>query len=181
MFGIGVSPSGKAYFGGSMFKNLIYGGYTYDNFLINENGEIKNTKTNHKYKNSTGKSGYLMVYLPLGKRGKIKAIRVHKAVAETFLPNPKNYPIVHHKDEDRANPKVENLEWTTSKGNTEYHLIEASKKTEFYNNRKLTQENVRFIRKQSGNISRNKMAKMFGVSKTTITNITKGYLYQNII
>lgn len=164
-----------------MFKNLIYGGVTYDNFLIDENGDIKSLKTNHIYTKTIGKSGYLMVSLPLGRRGSVKTIRVHKAMAETFIPNPNHYPIVHHKDEDKTNFKIENLEWTTSKENTKCHMIEESKKTEFYNNRKLTKDNVRFIRNQKENISRSKMAKMFGVSKTTITNITNGKFYQNII
>ena len=155
-----------------MEKELVYDGKTYDNFSITEHGEIKNLLTNHIYKHSIHKTGYCMVYLPMGKRGKIKAIRVHKAVAETFIPNPNKYPIVHHKDENRGNPDYTNLEWVTAQKNTEYHHDELKKETEYYNNRKLNKEDIEQIklyRKQ--NISYSKIAEMFNTSKTTIINL----------
>ena len=121
-----------------------------------------------------------MVYLPLGKRGKVKGIKVHKAVAETFIPNKENCEVVHHKDGNKENPRIDNLEWVTHKKNTEYHLLEESKKTEFYNNRKLAEQDVIFIRKQKGLLSSYKLSKMFNVSKTTIINTWNRYLYKNI-
>lgn len=114
-----------------MFKTMVYGGTEYADFVIDTNGNIKNLKTNHIYKFSVHKSGYLMVYIPLGKRGAVKGIRVHKAVAETFIPNHDNKKIVHHKDANKQNPYVDNLEWVTSKENTKYHLIEESKKMNY--------------------------------------------------
>ena len=66
-------------------KNLIYGGVEYKNFVIDKSGYIKNLKTNHTYKFSKDAQGYLAVYLPLGKRGRVKGIKVHKAVAETLF------------------------------------------------------------------------------------------------
>lgn len=164
-----------------MFKKLVYEGVTYDNFYVDKMGNIKNSKTNHIYRNSKSKAGYLVAYLPMGKRGKVKCIRVHKAVAETFIPNPNHYPIVHHKDEDKENPHIDNLEWVTSKENTQYHLKEESKNSEFYNNRKLTENDVKFIRSSKGKLSMGNMAKMFGVSKTTIINVSNNLLYQNVV
>lgn len=163
-----------------MFKTMIYGGIEYNGFVIDELGNIKNLKTGFIYKFSINKAGYAMVYLPLGKRGKVKAIRVHKAVAETYIPNKENYKVVHHKDGNKKNPCVNNLEWVTHKKNTEYHLLEESKKTEFYNNRKLAEDDVRLIRAKKGFMSANEIAKMFSVSKTTIINIWNYHLYRNI-
>lgn len=161
-----------------MWKNLIYEGITYENFLINENGDIKNLKTNHIYKKVIHKKdGYIIITLPMGKRGKTKSIRLHKALAETFIPNPNNYPIVHHKDENKENYSLENLEWTTCKKNIEYHLKELSKETPFFNNRKLTKEDVEYIRKQKGLISYSELAIKFDVSKTTINNIMNNKYY----
>lgn len=49
-----------------------------------------------------------------------RSIQVHILVAKAWLPNPDNKPEVNHKDFDRSNPKVENLEWVTHKENIEY-------------------------------------------------------------
>ena len=49
-----------------MWSNLIYNGIVYSDFLINKNGEVKNTKTNHVYKNYVHSSGYVVLTLPMG-------------------------------------------------------------------------------------------------------------------
>lgn len=45
---------------------------------------------------------------------------IHRLVAECFIPNPNNYPQINHKDENRQNNNVSNLEWCTCKYNTVY-------------------------------------------------------------
>ena len=162
-----------------MWSNLIYNGIVYSDFLINKNGEVKNTKTNHVYKNYVHSSGYVVLTLPMGKRGKVKTIRLHKALAETFIPNPNNYKVVHHKDEDKSNYSLNNLEWTTNKLNTTYYLQESHKYTPFFNNRKLTKQDINFIKNNKGKISYSKLAELFNVSKTTIVNVMNDKLYNN--
>lgn len=160
-----------------MWLNLIYDNIVYNNFLINENGEIKNIKTNHIYKNYIHSSGYVLLTLPMGKRGSVKTIRLHKALAETFIPNPNGYKIVHHKDENKSNYSLNNLEWTTNRLNTVYHLQESYKNTPFFNNRKLTKQDIDFIKNNKGKISYSKLAELFQVSKTTIVNVMNDKLY----
>ena len=63
-------------------------------------------------------SEYLNV--TLWKEGKKKSFRVNRLVALTFLPNPNNYPQVNHKDENKTNNCVDNLEWCTAKYNNNY-------------------------------------------------------------
>ncbi len=63
---------------------------------------------------------YLCVGLPLGKRGKNKTFRIHRLVAETFIPNPHKYPAINHKDEVTTNNRVDNLEWCTYSYNNSY-------------------------------------------------------------
>lgn len=65
------------------------------------------------------KKGYLFVQL--FKNGHFKSKKVHRLVAETFIPNPNNYPIVNHKDCVRNNNCVDNLEWCTDEYNCNYN------------------------------------------------------------
>ena len=62
--------------------------------------------------------GYLRVMLC--KDGKGKWYPVHRLVAIAFIPNPYNLPEVNHKDEDKKNNCVQNLEWCSSQYNMEY-------------------------------------------------------------
>ena len=164
-----------------MERNLVYDGKIYDGFTITEHGEIKNLSTGHVYKNIIHKSGYCIVYLPMGKRGSVKAIRVHKAVAETFIPNPHSLPIVHHKDNDKSNPDWTNLEWVTSKENTEHWHDELRKTKEFFNNRKLSNEDIKAIKSYANmKIPYSKIANMFNVSKTVISNLLNGKSYKEM-
>jgi hypothetical protein len=62
--------------------------------------------------------GYKTVSLT--KDGKTKGMFVHRIVAEAFIPNEENLPMVNHKDEDKTNNFVENLEWCTASYNRTY-------------------------------------------------------------
>lgn len=62
--------------------------------------------------------GYMVVVL--SKEGKTKSYRVHRLVANTFMPNPNNYRCVNHIDENKTNNNVKNLEWCTYKHNNSY-------------------------------------------------------------
>ena len=46
--------------------------------------------------------------------------KVHRLVAQMFIPNPNNLPIVNHKDENPSNNRVDNLEWCTNQYNCQY-------------------------------------------------------------
>lgn len=64
------------------------------------------------------KNGYLQVNL---KRQKLnKQFLIHRLVAQAFIPNPDSLPCVNHKDENKENNNVDNLEWCTEAYNNEY-------------------------------------------------------------
>ena len=63
-------------------------------------------------------SGYLFVHL--SKDGKAHPHRIHRMVAEAFIPNPDGLPTINHKDENKENNHVENLEWCSIAYNNDY-------------------------------------------------------------
>lgn len=64
------------------------------------------------------KKGYFQIQL--SKDGKQKHYQVHRLVALAFVPNINNYPCINHKDENKSNNHVNNLEWCTHEYNTNY-------------------------------------------------------------
>lgn len=105
----------------------------YEHYLIYDDGKVFNTKTQKFLKGSIGENGYQ--YFRLSLEGKKKMFYVHRLVAEHFLDNPNNLPVVNHKDGNKLNNKVDNLEWVTYSENTQHWkdttLIQR-KKTEYY-------------------------------------------------
>lgn len=90
-----------------------YEGY----YQVSNLGNVKNSRTGRLIKPHK-KCGYLQ--LLLCKNGKIKHHLVHRLVAEAFIQNPDNLPIVNHVDENKINNCVDNLEWCTQKYNINY-------------------------------------------------------------
>ena len=66
--------------------------------------------------------GYSVVCLYKNK--KHKYCLIHRLVAQTFIPNPDNLPMINHKDEDKTNNSVDNLEWCTAKYNSNYKDVQ---------------------------------------------------------
>ena len=69
-------------------------------------------------KPTTESSGYLVVKMQVGKKSIVK--KIHRLVAEAFIPNPDNLPCVNHKDENCTNNSKDNLEWCTYKHNANH-------------------------------------------------------------
>ena len=81
----------------------------------------KNKKRTRKFKSKIikkilRKDGYYFVNL--SKNSKVKTAKVHRLIAETFLRNDENYNIINHKDGNKRNNNVTNLEWCTNSHNT---------------------------------------------------------------
>lgn len=106
----------------------------YDNYIIDENGIITNTDTNKILNGSIGENGYK--YYRLSKNHKTKMFYAHRLVAETFIPNPNNLPVVNHKDGNKLNNNINNLEWCTYSENSKHahssNLLQKRRQSEYY-------------------------------------------------
>lgn len=92
-------------------------------YQISNLGRVKSLGNNKNKKekilsNTPRKDGYLMVCLY--KNGKGKPFTVHRLVALHFIDNPNNYEEVNHKDENKQNNSIDNLEWCTREYNNNY-------------------------------------------------------------
>ena len=107
--------------------------------------------------------------------------RVHRLVAEAFIPNPNNLPCVNHIDGNKQNNSVKNLEWCTHSENMIHAYqtgLEQPRCGEQHHAHKLTEDDVRYIRsvynkrdKEFGAVA---LAKKFNVDRTTIHDIVRG-------
>lgn len=89
------------------------------NYEVSSDGLVRNKTTKHILKPSYINSGYLIVGICLDNKRRKKFL-IHRLVVMAFIPNINNYPEVNHKDENKTNNNVENLEWCTSKYNQNY-------------------------------------------------------------
>lgn len=97
-------------------------------FKVFHKGKILKQQANIRW-------GYLTVYL--SKNGIRKRVRVNRLVAMAFLPNPQGLPMVNHKDENRQNNRVDNLEWcdhiyNCNYGNAKQKRLESARKNKNY-------------------------------------------------
>ena len=112
-------------------------------YLVSNKGTVKSLFQYHGsseriLKQHKDKGGYMFVSLFVGKqigKKRYKQINVHRLVAQAFLENPLCLPEVNHKDEDKTNNCVENLEWCSRKYNANYGTIKERirKKVNMYN------------------------------------------------
>lgn len=87
-------------------------------YAITEDGRVWSYRYNKFFTPQIDGSGYYRVQLT--KDGKHRNYRIHRLVAEAFIPNPQNLPEVNHLDEVKTNNNVYNLEWCDHSYNINY-------------------------------------------------------------
>lgn len=102
-----------------------------DKYEVSNLGNVRNNK-GLVLKYYIINSGYKALKLFNGAKG--KAHLIHRLVAQAFIPNVEGLPMVNHKDSDRFNNTVENLEWVTAQRNIR-HAMEAGRHSKMYTNK----------------------------------------------
>lgn len=149
----------------------------YENYFVSNLGNVKNSRGRH-LKTELSNTGYYRVHL--SKHGKARHIAVHRLVASAFLDNPNNLKLVNHKDGNKLNNTLENLEWVTYSQNLQ-HAYDSKLRIGNLGERnggvKLTKLEVIEIRKlykkQSKEYGSYALARKFNVCSKTILNIVK--------
>ena len=95
-------------------------------YEVSNTGMIRSLRYNKIMIPNTNRCGY--EYINLCKDGIIKTKTIHRLVAQVFIPNPDNLPIVNHKDEDKTNNNADNLEWCNQKYNVNYGMSQEKRK-----------------------------------------------------
>lgn len=155
----------------------------YNNYIVYEDGKIFNRITNKFLKQRTNEFGYVSVTVRETLTSKWKWVKVHRLVAQTYIPNPENKPEVNHIDCNKNNNSVINLEWVTSLEN-KIHARENNLYKDYgenAHNATLTNQQVEKICGCLQDGMRNKdVADMFNIHKDVVAHIKAGDIWKSI-
>lgn len=161
-----------------MFKNIP----GHPDYSVNENGEIKSNRRNKLLTSYNNRYGY--VTFGIRKNKKKKIITAHQAVALTFIPNPENKSQVNHKDGNKKNNHISNLEWATPSENIKHAFdngLITKPKGELHGKSILTEKDVILICERLQDGWRNKdIAEDMNINIKTISNIRSGHRWDHI-
>ena len=119
------------------------------------------------------------------KKGSVRRFMVHRLVAEAFIPNLKNKPIVNHKDGNKRNNRVDNLEWATLSEDSLHAFklgLQKPKKGEESHFATVNRFQVQRIKLmwEIGGITQREIAKIFNVGKGCVESILQGKTWKHI-
>lgn len=156
----------------------------YKNCLVSKEGDIFSVFTGKKRKPQLV-SGYLYINTGTDKSlGKEVRERVHRIVAFLYLDNPENKPQVNHKDGNKLNNHVDNLEWCSMAENHRHAFengIRKAKKGSECSYAKLKEQDIPEIKRMyREGILQRVIAKKFGVSLSTINGVIKNRRWKSV-
>lgn len=142
-------------------------------YSVTKEGKIFGNKRNKFLRQRTNRAGYLVVNL--SKNNILKTLAVHRITAQTFLDNPENKRTVNHKNGNKSNNNINNLEWCTDSENQKHSYRTGLNKSigENHFRSNLTEKEVLEIRRllKETKITQMKLSKMFNVATGTVSNI----------
>lgn len=161
----------------------------FKDYILYEDGRIYSNKVNRFLRPTFDKKGYMVVSLTNEKR-KSKQYKLHRLLALSFIPNPNNLPQVNHKDGNKGNNSLNNLEWCDNSYN-QLHSYKIglhkpySQKSTKRKNAKLSKEDVLFIRKHyipyDKKYGKKPLCEKFGIGKTCFNRVINYISYTDIL
>ena len=145
-------------------------------FQVSNLGNVFSKRSNRILKTTKSETGYWAFATSIN--GIAHTFRVHRLVAEAFIPNPESKPYVNHKDGSKTNNMLSNLEWVTAKENSAHAWATGLQLPRPCPNRKLTAEQVREIR--ASNLSQIKLASIYGIDRGNIGRIKRRETYKDV-
>lgn len=136
---------------------------------------IKREKILNPYNRKDKKTTYPRSVIKLIKGKAKKDYKVHRLVAEAFIPNPENKPQVNHIDGNPLNNNVNNLEWVTDREN-KLHAIENNLKINTIN----TIDRETMLELLNNGKSYDEIAELLGIAKGTVFNYIKKFQIKKI-
>lgn len=152
-----------------------------DKYSISNLGRVRNNDTGRFVKPYISKTGYAVVHL--GLQPKRKVCTVHRLVLSAFeINNHFNGAVINHKDCNKSNNRLDNLEWCTQLENMQHAVINRLVPLgEDRLDSKLTESQVLEIRKlYNENITQTKLSKMFNVCQTNINIIVNNKVWTHL-
>jgi hypothetical protein len=161
-------------------SRMVYG---FTKYFVTRDGRLWNNKLG-KFMKLQDKKGYL--HVQLNENGKREYKSIHRLVAEAYIPNPDNKRTVNHKDSDKHNNNVDNLEWSTDGENIKHSyengVRENQKKICAQNGmtmRKFSESDIKEIySKRKNKIKIQDIANSYSVHRETISRILRGITYK---
>jgi hypothetical protein len=148
-------------------------------YTVDECGNVYNVRRGKYKKPTVMASGYVYIHLFDGSGNGGKNVRLHRIVAEAFIPNPNGYDQVNHINGDKKDNSVRNLEWCSYQHNMDHSIKTGLRKCNGEHNpsAKLTWGQVAEIRKEyvygSKTHGGRSLAKKYGVSEVMICKIAR--------
>ena len=96
------------------WRTVVYNGQEISDYKVSNVGTVMNVKTTKILKGRKNEFGYIRDDIKIS-NNRYKSAKIHRLVAEAFIPNPDNKSIVINKDGNYSNNKVDNLMWCTLK------------------------------------------------------------------
>lgn len=155
----------------------------FPDYEINRFGVIRNRKTGKVKSQYPSNGGYYFVTLHKENQGG-KPRRVHRLLAEAFIPNPQQKPCINHINGNRGDYSLENLEWCTHDENMKHAF-----RTGLVNNTgerngqaKISTEIAKKIKLllASRKLTQQKIAERFGISRSLVLGIKLGRLWSHV-